>query len=319
MIDIIYFSVIIIIVFLVFLYFNKKRNMEAFVIKNVIDYSRIGIVVLNKKGEIVLENEIMFNFRYNNNINDNYAEKIKSICNEKVGKDYIMINDNEVYLFEFSNNNSYILRYDVTEEYMLHREIEEKNKVLEDNIEKTLWTMENMEEIEREKSLQKIKSKYHDIIGQNLSILHQYLINNKNSKEDIEDIKFMINKMFVDIEDTENPFLNLENLIKVHKNLGINIFIRGALPDDEEIGTVFFEIIREAVTNAIKHANSNKIDIDISNDSSNTIMTIKNNGRKPNETIIEHDGIRGMRKRVEKIHGKIFISTHDIFEIKVIV
>lgn len=319
MIDIIYFSVIIIIVFLVFLYFNKKRNMEAFVIKNVIDYSKIGIMVLNKKGKIVLENEIMFNFRYNNNIDENYIENIKNICNERAGKDYILIKDNEVYLFEFSNNNSYILRYDITEEYMLHREIEEKNKILEENIEKTLWTIENMEEIEREKSLQKIKSKYHDIIGQNLSILHQYLINNKNSKEDIEDIKFMINKMFVDIEDTEDPFFNLENLIKVHKNLGIDILIRGALPDDEEKGTAFFEIIREAVTNAIKHANSNKIYIDITNDSNNTVMIIKNNGRKPKEIIIEHDGIRGMKRRVEKIHGKIFINTQDTFEIKVIV
>jgi len=201
---------------------------------------------------------------------------------------------------------------------MINKEIKEKNKLLEDNIEKTLWTMENMEEIEKEKSLQKLKSKYHDIIGQNLSILHQYLISNKNTKEDIEDIKFMINKMFVDIEDTENPFLNLENLIKVHKNLGIDVVIRGALPDDEEKGIVFFEIIREAVTNAIKHANSNKISIYITQNEEITTMIINNNGRKPNETIIEHDGIKGMRKRVEKIKGEININTKEGFEIKVI-
>ena len=319
MIDIIYFILAIIVIMIVFLYFRNKRNMEAFVIKNVIDYSNIGIMVLNKKGEIVLENEIMFQFRYDHNIEKHYLKNIKDLCNEKIGKDYVLVTENSVSLFEFADNGSYILKYDITEEYLLHKEIEEKNKILEENIEKTLYTMENIEEIEREKSLQKIKSKYHDIIGQNLSVLHQYLINDKNSKEDIEDIKFMINKMFVDIEDTENPFVNLENLIKVHKNLGVDISIRGALPDDDEKGVVFFEIIREAVTNAIKHANSNKIDIDISKNIDKIIMTIKNNGREPKETIIEHDGIKGMRKRVEKIGGEIAIHTNEYFEIKVVV
>ena len=132
-----------------------------------------------------------------------------------------------------------------------------------------------------------MKSKYHDIIGQNLSILHQYLINDKTGKEDIEEIKFMINKMFV--------------------------------PDDTYKATILFEIIREAVTNAIKHAGSNKIDINISEDEKNTIMVINNNGRKPNENIIEHDGIKGMRRRIKKINGNIFINTNNGFEIKVVV
>ena len=316
--EIVLFIVIMCIAIITYLYLNNKRNAEMFILKSAIDFSNIGILALNKKGEIIIENTIMFNFRYENNIDDNYIENFKKICNQTIGTEYIYWNKEKAFLFDFSKDDSYVLMYDVTEEHLLHKEIEAKNKLLEENIEKTLWTLDNIEEIENEKNLQKIKSKYHDIIGQNLSILHQYLINAKTDKKDINDIKFMINKMFVDIEDTEEPFLNLNNLVKVHKNLGIDINLIGAFPDDIEIATVFFEIIREAVTNAIKHANSNKIDVKIENNCNNTIMSVVNNGRKPTEAIIEHDGIKGMRRRVKKIGGELFINTNNYFEIVVI-
>ena len=304
---------------ILYLYLSNRRNTETFIIKNSIEFSNIGILVLNKKNEIIIENSLMFNFRHKNEIDYDYIPKIKEICNQYIGSEYIYLNNDKAYLFEFSDNDSYALMYDVTEEYLLHKEIEDKNNLLQENINKTLWTIDNIEKIENEKNLQKMKSKYHDIIGQNLSILHQYLINDKTGKEDIEEIKFMINKMFVDIEDTEDPFLNLQNLIKVNKNLGINVNLNGAFPDDTYKATILFEIIREAVTNAIKHAGSNKIDINISEDEKNTIMIINNNGRKPNENIIEHDGIKGMRRRVKKINGNIFINTNNGFEIKVVV
>ena len=57
--------------------------------------------------------------------------------------------------------------------------------------------------------------------------------------------------------------------------------------------------------------------VKIENNCNNTIMSIVNNGRKPTEAIIEHDGIKGMRRKVKKINGELFINTSNVFEIRV--
>ena len=71
-------------------------------------------------------------------------------------------------------------------------------------------SIENIEKLEKEKNLLKIKNKYHDLLGKNLSVLQQYLNREEIKQENFDEIKFMIEKMFIDIEDTEDPNTNLQ-------------------------------------------------------------------------------------------------------------
>ncbi len=80
---------------------------------------------------------------------------------------------------------------------------------------------------------------------------------------------------------------------------------------------VFFEIIREATTNAIRHANSSKIYIKINETLEETNMTITNDGKKPNEFITENQGIKDMRRKVNSIGGIFYISTVPEFSVNV--
>ena len=98
--------------------------------------------------------------------------------------------------------------------------------------------------------------------GQNLSLLHQYLINEDSKQYDSEKIKYMIKEMFTEIEE-KSPKENLKSLIDIYYNTGTKIDLTGDLPEDNRVGEVFFEIIREAITNAIRHAKSDYIRIDI--------------------------------------------------------
>ena len=90
--EIVLFIVIMCIAIITYLYLNNKRNAEMFILKSAIDFSNIGILALNKKGEIIIENTIMFNFRNENNIDDNYIENFKKICNQTIGTEYIYWN-----------------------------------------------------------------------------------------------------------------------------------------------------------------------------------------------------------------------------------
>ena len=304
------------IISITYMYFRyyKKETITDFSIKKVIDECEFGILVLKGKG-IKLINNKMYEILDKLNIKKDYVTNIIKQSIDQLDKNYCVKVEDKYYVFVINNNE--IITFDITEVYELHQKLNEQNKKLKENNKKILLSIDNIEELEKEKNLLKLKNKYHDILGQNLSILQQYLNRENISQENFEEIKFMIQKMFIDIEDTDDTNTNLENLIKIHKKNGTDIIIDGKLPQNKEVAKVFFEIIREATTNAIRHAGSLKVFVNIKETLEETYMIITNDGRKPNEFITENQGIKDMRRKVKKLGGMFYISTVPEFSINI--
>ena len=304
------------IISITYMYFRyyKKETITDFSIKKVIDECEFGILVLKGKG-IKLINNKMYEILDKLNIKKDYVTNIIRQSIDQLDKNYCVKVEDKYYVFVINNNE--IITFDITEVYELHQKLNEQNKKLKENNKKILLSIDNIEELEKEKNLLKLKNKYHDILGQNLSILQQYLNRENISQENFEEIKFMIQKMFIDIEDTDDTNTNLENLIKIHKKNGTDIIIDGKLPQNKETAKVFFEIIREATTNAIRHAGSSKVFVNIKETLEETYMIITNDGRKPNEFITENQGIKDMRRKVKKLGGMFYISTVPEFSINI--
>ena len=300
----------------IYMYFKyiKKEKINQFSIKKVIDSSDFGILVL-KGNKSVLINNTMYAILNKLNIRTNYIANIIKQSEEQMEGNYVVKVEEKYYLFIINQNE--VIAFDITEEYSLKKELDEQNEKIKLNNKELMSSMENIEKLEKEKNLLKIKNKYHDLLGQNLSVLQQYLNREEIKQENFDEIKFMIEKMFIDIEDTEDPNTNLQSLIKIHKNNGTNIIIKGKLPENEKQAKVFFEIIREATTNAIKHAGSSKIFVEIKETLEKTNMVITNDGKKPNEFITENEGIKGMRRKVEEIKGYFYVSTVPEFSVNV--
>ena len=300
----------------IYMYFKyiKKEKINQFSIKKVIDSSDFGILVL-KGNKSVLINNTMYAILNKLNIKTNYIANIIKQSEEQMEGNYVVKVEEKYYLFIINQNE--VIAFDITEEYSLKKELDEQNEKIKLNNKELVSSMENIEKLEKEKNLLKIKNKYHDLLGQNLSVLQQYLNKEEINQENFDEIKFMIKKMFIDIEDTEDSNTNLQNLIKIHQNNGTNIIIKGKLPENEKQAKVFFEIIREATTNAIKHAESSKIFVEIKETLEKTNMVITNDGKKPNEFITENEGIKGMRRKVEEIKGYFYVSTVPQFSVNV--
>ncbi len=304
------------IISITYMYFRyyKKETITDFSIKKVIDECEFGILVLKGKG-IKLINNKMYEILDKLNIKKDYITNIIKQSIDQLDKNYCVKVEDKYYVFVINNNE--IITFDITEVYKLHQKLNEQNKKLKENNKKILLSIDNIEELEKEKNLLKLKNKYHDILGQNLSILQQYLNKENITQENFEEIKFMIQKMFIDIEDTDDTNANLENLIKIHKKNGTDIIIDGKLPQNKETAKVFFEIIREATTNAIRHAGSSKVFVNIKETLEETYMIITNYGRKPNEFITENQGIKDMRRKVKKLGGMFYISTVPEFSVNI--
>ena len=304
------------IISLIYMYFRyyKKETITDFSIKKVIDECEFGILVLKGKRAKLINNK-MYEILDKLNIKKDYITNIIKQSIDQLDKNYCVKVEDKYYVFVINNNE--IITFDITEVYKLHQKLNEQNKKLKENNKKILLSIDNIEELEKEKNLLKLKNKYHDILGQNLSILQQYLNKENITQENFEEIKFMIQKMFIDIEDTDDTNTNLENLIKIHKKNGTDIIIDGKLPQNKETAKVFFEIIREATTNAIRHAGSSKVFVNIKETLEETYMIITNDGRKSNEFITENQGIKDMRRKVKKLGGMFYISTVPEFSVNI--
>lgn len=300
----------------IYLYGREKKRITRNSIKQAIDLSNTGILLLNKYGEIIMINSLMEEILSEANIKKDFVENIKKHSLNKVGKDYLIKGKGKVYLFVINELSGEILAEDITNEYNLQKAIDNQNKEIEKNNEKILKMIDDMEKMEKEKELQKLKSTFHDMLGYKLSILHQYLIQEGNSKMSFNDIRWMMEDVFKDIQVENVSKQNLDEMIKIYKSIGVNVIINGDLPKDDKKAKIFIEIIREAITNAIKHANTDEITINMSVLDDKNLMTITNNGILPKDKIVENDGIRGMRKRLSSINGTLKISTKNRFKIE---
>ena len=287
----------------------KKESLSILSIKIAIDLSDNGIMFLNDKGNIILINKVMKDILKEYKINSNYIEKLQEKSNEQIikcldRKWQLKINNNEVVLF------------DITDLYNIQGKIMKQNIMIEENNTRLIEELNNIEKITKEKKIIKIKNEFHDILGHRLSLFIQYL---KQDNVNKEEIKFMLNNLFEQFDSIKSPTENLNKLIEVYKVFNININIVGNMPQKIKVSEVFFEIIREAVTNAIIHGDSKNIKIVINNNIENIEMIITNDGKKPNNIINENEGIKGMRRKLNEIGGILIIETDDNFLLKVII
>ncbi len=290
----------------------NKDKITIFSVKNAIDLSTDGIMFIHKD-KIVLSNIVMDDILKRLKINNNFIEEIKKKSIKSINNLYIIKIDNKIWGININENE--IKASDITKEYKLQEELSERNREIEKNNKIILKTIKKVDEIEKEKNILKIKNNFHDILGHRLSLLKQYLnmdkVNNK-------DIKFLIDSLFEDTT-SNNYEKNLTELVDMYKLLGINIIVTGSLNFDIKIARVFFEIIREGITNAIIHANSKNIKIIINDSKNKKELIITNDGKRTNKIIHENEGIKGMRRKLKEINGILIIDNTKIFTLKVIV
>lgn len=287
---------------------NRKNFISILSIKSAIDKSQNGILFLNNKNNILLINKVMKSILEYYDINDNIITNLESKVFQKTNNDKLLKCLNKVWLLKIYNNKEIVV-IDVTDLYTLNEKLEQQNKEQREYNNKILKALDNIEEINKSKNLIKLKNEFHDLLGHRLSLFKAYL---NTSQINLKDIKFMINNLFYEDNSEESPSNKLSKLVNIYSVLGISININGKISNNN-LGSIYFEIIREAVTNAIMHGSSKNIDINIYDNE----MIISNDGEKPKKEIHENEGIKGMRRKLNDIGGTLFVDTIDKFTLRI--
>ena len=286
----------------------KNEYISVLSVKNGIDASDAGIMFLDNNN-IILINNLFYNVLKDFNISSDYINNLIKKSFKKLDSDYLLKYSGKVYMLKMFNDNEVSL-IDITELYALREEEQKQNKMIRENNNKLLLAIKNIEELEKEKNLLKLKNEYHDIIGYRLALFNKYL---EQDSKDIKDALFLLDSIYEDFNSKLNSDEKLNNLIKMYHVIGININVLGSLPLDKETSNIFFEIIREGITNAIIHADSKNIKVVITRYENYIEMIITNDGNKPDNVIFENEGIKGMRKKLARINGNLKIITDGSF------
>ena len=236
------------------------------------------------------------------------------------GQNLVMLPDETTWKFSLTEIPIKSKRYfqltatDITEQWKLTEKLQPQSDELMQRQSELTETIANLHIVSRERETQRAKMRAHDILGERLILLLR-AIRNEHTPPDFPLLRSLSQGLLDDLKavnDDLTPRNDLDILKQIFASIGVDIEVIGSLPSDPEIGQLFADIAREAITNAVRHGLATHVSILMDDPDGDYRLQIANNGH-PTKSFREGDGIKGMRKKVEPFGGKLNITVDEQF------
>ena len=314
---------------------NSKRSVTLLSIKETTDLLSDGILYGDSKGKILIENRTMVLLSQTVELNpirntEAFWEQLQKLQNS--ADMTVRMLDNKL-LLRLRNKGSWMISYekltlqkksytqilalDISDEDLLNKEIEDTNDTLEITGKEISEEIKNIETLAHERAILQMKIQVHDMLGQRLSILHQFL-ENIDTPGDISQLKPLLLDLNTAIKTNSRKASVSGRLLALKESFeaaGLTIHMVGSLPEDTDISGVFIETLRECATNAIRHAGAKNIYATLSEETSDYLLSVRNDGGLPSKIKKEGGGITGMRYRAREWGGHLEIITNPAFQV----
>ncbi|MDO4766223.1 MAG: hypothetical protein Q4A29_09195 [Eubacteriales bacterium] len=304
---------------------KQKREITKHSIKEALDAQHSGILFSETNGNILLVNkrilglmdslmgeylrdaekfwQYLLEHSYSE-ITDSWGEE-KTHCLVEIPdgeywqfvKKKCMVGDKLIYQ---------IIATDVTEMVEINRQLEEYQNQLQAQKSQLQSALENIEELKRQEALSLMWSHIHDVLGQRISILQREL--NNNTEVDFERLEKQVEHLLKDLNfiEEDNPLQRYRDIIGSFLPLGIHFYSEGKLPEDRQVAGKIVDMIREAISNAVRHGHAENIFMKIKEEKEIEIW-IENDGVIPEGEIRWGGGLASMLQKVEELNGKMEI------------
>ena len=192
---------------------------------------------------------------------------------------------------------------DITQLYRLSRELYENNRRLRALQERQKALLADIVQINREKELVSVKMRVHDELGQCLLATSQALRGGTLGRDGAalakswdDAIRDLTN---IPLEDAAEAPQEAE-LLQVAGMIGCRIQFSGERPTDRGVLRLLYAAVREALTNAVRHAGADTLTVAIRPTAAGYHAEISSNGRPAAGLVREGDGLRNLRRRLEQ-------------------
>jgi signal transduction histidine kinase len=302
---------------------SNRHKITRLSVKEAVDTLSAGILYINQKGRMIIENEAMshlldsIGLTGKANMGDIWEQLGNVAAVQQVEDKWLLrIRNGGSWLFSQEEvhlkGQAYkqILALDITNEDILAQEIETTNAALERTGSELIEAIKNIEQAEKAKEILRIKVNLHDMLGQRLSILHHFL-ESKNAPRQIDRIKALLSGF---TESIKTPYgkakvSDLQTLVNSYAMVGTALHIAGVPPQDEVAAQVLAQIMRECATNALRHGNAKNVYAIFDETECAYTLSMQNDGAPPPSVIHEGGGFQGMRLRLRKVNGSLQIRT----------
>ena len=211
-----------------------------------------------------------------------------------------------------------IIGLDVTEYAHAHDRLAQANHLLELAGQELQAQIEEVKKVADNAAYLRMRARVHDVIGQRLSILHRYLEEGRLDDESLEQIDPLLRSIAADLRsggDTE-PTEQLGDIVHAFGLVSVQIDVEGELPNDARVAAAFLQIIREASTNATKHAQAHQVHVRLwqegTEDGAVARMVVSNDGAPAPVSYREGTGIPGMRHVAQNLGGSLEVHTYGV-------
>jgi signal transduction histidine kinase len=305
-------------------YRGVKANVSALSIKNAVDSLRTGVLFGEPDGAVLLCNERMQKLMRviaGGNYLRNHTHFYGSLPEDKLWK----LIDGSVWMFVRTDIDIKRRKYvqitasDITEPWKLTEELKLRDARLKERGKELREMIENLNVISHERERHRAKARAHDILGERLTLMLRAV--RGEGPADCKLLRGLSRGLLNELKAgaVAVPQDELLSLVQTYASIGVNVWVSGELPETDETSRLFADIIREAVTNAVRHGFATDVSVQILTEDNQRRLRITNNGRPPSGEVTEGGGLSGIRKRAELIGGMMAITSYPGFVLTVTV
>ncbi|MCR4584824.1 MAG: hypothetical protein K5686_03790 [Lachnospiraceae bacterium] len=306
----------------------QERHISAMSVKEAFDRLPAGLLFYVESGVPLMVNEMMHSVsRDISGMPLRDGEAFYKMLKEKGQEtgDQIMVRGESGKVYSIKKSRLLIkgaevaelTAVDISREYELTEELKKKQdkvRLLNNRLKALLASVEY---VSMNRELLQLKTALHDNIGQSILIARRYLSApgsvDKKRMLDFwgENIKHLVND---EPEEWELPYYVIS---KEADRLGIKLNIIGELPDEQELIPVVDAAISVHIGNTLKHADGRVATVSVQREAGRIELCFTNDGKQPEEEIVEMGGLLNLRKEVESVGGSMELISRPAFELKI--
>ncbi len=306
-----------------FFYHQSRNSISPFSVKESVDKLKTGICFCYKNGMIKLINHRMDELGriITGNEVSNALEFIDTIKNGmfqpgverlSVSEDRIILRLPDLSVWSFSIEeiaSMYeITAADATDIYRVTEELKMSNAELQLMNDRLVKYGENVDELTKSRERLETKHRIHAELGKALLATRLFLQNNDGNADEIISMwKRNITALGIE-NDTRTDYDILKGLFVAADAVGIKIEMTGEIPEKEKIKRLFIDATAESLTNAVRHADAEKLEITFSQDLFCYCARFSNSVKSPVEEIAEGGGLSSIRRKTELLGGRMTVT-----------
>ncbi|MBO4426113.1 MAG: hypothetical protein J5776_03820 [Clostridiales bacterium] len=305
----------------------RSKNITPDAIQQAIDALPEGVAISSEDGTVRLSNLRI------NNLSRTLTGKVLTNAREfwsyvttegsEQGGQFFIRNAGEaVWLFNKDTltidgtDYEQITAMNVTARYAIIRELEAKHEHLQD-IQRRMREVSDLSGkmfIAQEEA--DARAALHNQLGQVLLMGRHYINHQDVTDPGVVYAATMQMNQFL-LGEAQKPYEGSEDELSqsmsLANSIGVRVEMTGEEPADADTRKILAQAITECAANTVKHAEGDRIMIDISDAG----IVITNNGKPPKGTIAESGGLLSLRRKIEAMGGTMLIESDPAFALHI--